>query len=838
MTRDDSAPDPQATRITLFLGRRSGVLLVECLAVLAIIAFVVVQLVADRNRIKSVISEESSRMQAVVADSTGQMLALLEQVLAALASDLARQGSATVPGRSSDLHTQLAASQRGLAFVESLFVLDAQGALLADSRAVLRPGDNQGSHPVFQEQVRTDRIGVFLVSAPPLAAGSITPALLYASIPWFDHTGVFGGVIAAVLSTEALSFSFERLRAHPDDVIGLARADGQLLVRNPYLIDVREGALLDAYRTAARSVEYVGSAYREEQGPFRIDRLVSYRKVRNFPVVAFVGLALEPRLQPWVSRAWMHAAWGFLALVLVLGSGQLWRYGLRARERENTARLTRMNGLVRASSELIACAGVADVMQTLVDLARELVPCRHARIDMDSGPGLLEQEFAVSGDRGLRGESPCDGQGPSISARLLDTRGKAIGAIVLRGPLSGRFVVHDHAVLNELAQVASLVIQKIQAEVVSRETGRELETVLNSMSDAVCHFDHDWKFTFANAHAVKLLAKPANALLGQCVWDVVPSVRHSFMQAQCQWAARNRKDVDFEFYSERLQGWFHFRAFPDAHGLTLYFQDITDHKARDEQLRQANRLEAMVRLAGSVAHDFNHVLGTIHHSAEQLTGCLEGQPVVRQKAFELLHAARQGIRLARPLLAFARRQPLTPQTIDPGRVLFENLARFKEALGHTAHLNISVVNLSEPWLIHVDVPLFFDVIQSVCLNARDAMGEGGEVVVRVTGTTLHAGDIASLDAIEPGEYVLITVSDSGVGMTQSELERVFDPFYTTKAAIGGSGLGLSMVHGFVRQSGGAIRIYSQPGEGTTVQIYLPRVPANYSAALQMPDQTA
>lgn len=826
MTQDEQDPGRQTVLHTERRGIRSGIVFVECLAVLAIIAFVLIQVMTERTRLEAAIADESERLQDLVAENTGQLFTQLEQVLTSLAVELRSEPVPLSQEALRSLKEQVSASRRGQAFIENIFIVDTLGNVIIDAGELPFPIDNLSEHPVFLEQVRMDRVRLFFDASP-----GITPfdpegqAALYASVPWFDKSGDFGGVVAAALSPEALAFWFDRLRPFPDDVIGLARTDGEILLRNPYLLDPGDGMLLDPYGTAARSVTHVQTqqAYREIQGPYGIERLIAHRKVRNFPVVAYTGLALEPRFGSWAHRAWVHALWGVVALVLVIGSGQLWRSGIRSRERENALQVARLNGLVRASADLIACTSVADVMQTLADLSRELIPCRHARVDMESGPGLAEREFAVSGERSLRGESPCAGYSPTITSPLLNRDQMSIGEVVLTNPQTSVFSVDDQALLNELAQVASLVTQKIQTELVSRQSRIELETVLNSISEAVCHLDHEWKFSYVNDYAAFLLDSTSEGLLGQCVWEFIPSVRNSYVQTQCHYAAEHQQSVEFEYFSVRLNGWFHFRVFPDQRGLTIYFQDVSDRKVRDEHQRQTVRLESMVRLAGSIADDFHGLLNKIQYGAQHMADLLKLQPELHQQALQVASQARQGIQLTRPLRVFARNQPLAPERVDPAVVLRSHRDRLIQSIPKGAvDLQICVVPEKDPWFVNIDVPLFLEAVQSVCLNAYEAMGDGGMVMLLVAHAVLEPYETASLGHIAPGDYVMITVADSGAGMTHTELELAFDPFYTTKTALGRTGLGLSLVHGFVKQSGGAVRIHSHPGEGTSVQMYLPR----------------
>jgi PAS domain S-box-containing protein len=410
--------------------------------------------------------------------------------------------------------------------------------------------------------------------------------------------------------------------------------------------------------------------------------------------------------------------------------------------------------------------------------------------------------------------------GPVLASVLNGATGDQIGQIELIGLPGHRFDADDHTLLQELAQIASISLQKVWADQRSRADRDQLENVLDSMSDAVFMLDTEWRFTFLNDYARRLLGDTHRTLLGAGLWQQFPELHDTDLHEQLQQAVASQCDVDFEFLYERFDAWFHFRAFPSAAGLTVYFQDITEQRSREDQLRQAQKLEAMGQLTGGVAHDFNNLLTVILGNTELLAEMLNDQPRLAQLAQATAHAALRGSELTAHLLAFARRQPLNPRPTDLSAIVAGMHPMLARTLGENVSISLSLQ--PDAWPVMVDSSLFEGVVLNLVLNARDAMPQGGQLSIRLVNIALQPIDTVSLDDLAPGDYVGITVSDSGVGMSREALARVFDPFFTTKDVGKGSGLGLSMVHGFVKQSGGAIRIYSRPSEGTTVQIYLPR----------------
>jgi signal transduction histidine kinase len=238
-----------------------------------------------------------------------------------------------------------------------------------------------------------------------------------------------------------------------------------------------------------------------------------------------------------------------------------------------------------------------------------------------------------------------------------------------------------------------------------------------------------------------------------------------------------------------------------------------------EQLRQAQKMAAVGQLAGGVAHDFNNLLSVILGNAEILQG--GGVPAeIASRALARIHqAAKSAASLTAQLLAFGRRQALNPVVLN----LDEVVTKAEKLLRHLIGENIELVARSAAQLGHVraDPGQLEQVILNLAINARDAMPHGGALTIEAENAELDEGYLTSAEPVEPGPYVMLAVSDTGIGMDAEAQTHIFEPFYTTKAL--GSGLGLATVYGIVRQSGGHISVYSRPGRGTTIKVFLPLV---------------
>jgi signal transduction histidine kinase/FixJ family two-component response regulator len=264
--------------------------------------------------------------------------------------------------------------------------------------------------------------------------------------------------------------------------------------------------------------------------------------------------------------------------------------------------------------------------------------------------------------------------------------------------------------------------------------------------------------------------------------------------------------------------------------------EVAERERIEEALRQSQKMEAVGQLTGGVAHDFNNlltvVLGNLEMLEEQLAS-EQGLVLLRGA----LDAVRSGAELTSKLLAFARRQPLEPKLIDLRDHIDEAATLLRRTLGETIEIRTS--GPDDLPLALADPAQLQNAILNLTLNARDAMPNGGTLVLRVAASDTDPDNgAAHTEGVRPGRYVLLSVTDTGVGMPPEVRERAFEPFFTTKAAGQGSGLGLSMVYGFAKQSRGHARILSEPGQGTTVRIYLPRTEGAVQAAAPQSSQLA
>jgi signal transduction histidine kinase/DNA-binding response OmpR family regulator len=351
---------------------------------------------------------------------------------------------------------------------------------------------------------------------------------------------------------------------------------------------------------------------------------------------------------------------------------------------------------------------------------------------------------------------------------------------------------------------------------------RLLQATLESLRDPIFVIDGErsvlaWNEAFA-ALAQWEPGKQALPTLEQLLSDRSPATRALLRPLDLRATSSTAPAVvrvahdgrDYEIYRGEMSGG----------GAVVRCVDITE-KLRDEAaLRQGQKMEATGQLTGGMAHDFNNILQVIRANLDLLKGEAGDNVAMLSRVQSATAAADRGARLTQQLLAFARRQPLTPQPTNIARLVGDLADLMRHSLGERIAIELRLAD--HPWNARIDAGQLENAILNLAINARDAMPDGGTVRVEVSNATLDRRYAALHPDVTPGPYVLVDVSDTGIGMPPEVAAQAFDPFFTTKGDGKGTGLGLSMVYGFVRQSNGHIRIDSAIGQGTSIKLYLPR----------------
>jgi PAS domain S-box-containing protein len=266
-------------------------------------------------------------------------------------------------------------------------------------------------------------------------------------------------------------------------------------------------------------------------------------------------------------------------------------------------------------------------------------------------------------------------------------------------------------------------------------------------------------------------------------------------------------------------------------GAALIYHDITEARETERKLQQSQKLDAIGKLTGGVAHDFNNMLTVITGTTETLVAGLANQPEYQSIAKLIDDAAERCAELIQHLLAFARKQPLQPRNVDINNAVLDVAKLLRPALGE--QIEIETILAAEATASHIDPSQLAKSVLNMAINARDAMPGGGKLLLETRNVVLDEAYAQANADVRPGPYVMLAVSDSGTGMPAEIRDKAFEPFFTTKDIGKGSGLGLSMVYGFVKQSGGHIKIYSEQGHGTTIRLYLPPAHGRIDAAASL-----
>jgi PAS domain S-box-containing protein len=415
-----------------------------------------------------------------------------------------------------------------------------------------------------------------------------------------------------------------------------------------------------------------------------------------------------------------------------------------------------------------------------------------------------------------------------VSVRLRKD-GTRFAAEVVIAPILGK-----RGKLLGFGKIVRDVTSRVAAEAQEKATRERLrsllDTVLDTLVDALIVIDKRGRIQAFNRSAERLFGYRRHEMVGKNVKVLTPPE----IRAEHDTYIRNYQTtgvakiigISREVVGQRKDG-SQFRLHL-AVGEALYdgepvyvgvLRDLTERDLVDEQLRQAQKMEAVGQLTGGIAHDFNNILMIVMNNAEALLEEGDVGASVRTRIEQIEKAAQRAADLTRQLLAYSRRQPLKPALSNLNDIIASTGTLLQRSLGDDVEFRTILGD--RLWTVSIDRAQFQSLLVNLSLNARDAMPSGGSLTVETRNIILDPDYVALNPGAVAGPHVTLAVSDSGVGIPAESLPRVFEPFYTTKPVGKGTGLGLSMVYGFVKQSGGHIKIYSEIGKGTTVRVYLP-----------------
>ncbi|MEN3974894.1 ATP-binding protein [Emcibacter sp. SYSU 3D8] len=843
-------------------------LLVVLVATISVILLVLhgLQMRLDHEREAKQVRGDLHNLTNALAVHARQTLGTIDRGVALFASRL------DLEQPTGSVHESLRAGRDTAVGVLEFYVLDANGRVVAASyEPVPEPTEMSGEPPFNAVPTKTEtapRISSPLTGRLGRAAGA---EIIRLARPRFSPDGNLTGWAVGTVSVRHFQTLFESMILTPHTNIALVRTDGVLLAGSgdgavAAFGPDRTGALFDG---PLKDAGETGSFWAGGTSATGERSMLVYSRVPGMPLMLLARMPESDVFARWKMRVLIGTLIDVLLTAFIIGATGLAvrELGLRQRDQDRTG--AQLNLLADASVDISSQRSTDDVLRRAVELSRELVPSHQAvislTIDQDyaqavhtvslsdkygkwrnyeghaDGSGIyrlvcmnnqpmrltqneLETHTAWKGFGAARHEHP-----PMrgwLAVPLIAQNGSNIGLIQLSDRETADFDDRDEAVLMQLAQMVSAAIENVRlleartrALAAAEQARDEIARIFSTMSDGLYHLDMDWRYTRVNRAAEEMFTIKEADVLGKSMWEVFPELVDSDVHAKFRQARETGEHATLENYYEPIDRYHLVRLFPGPDGMTVYVSDITDRRRAEQQLRQAQKMEAVGQLTGGVAHDFNNLLTVILGNADMLVEEVGADPHLRSIAQMIQTAAERGADLTHRLLAFSRRQPLAPVVVDPNQLV----AGLEGLLRRTLHENIDIelVRGAGLWKAVVDRSQLENAVINIVINARDAMPGGGKLTIETANTRLDESYTEQED-INSGPYVLIAISDTGEGMDPAILGRAFDPFFTTKPVGKGSGLGLSMVYGFVRQSGGHVKLYSEPGYGTTVKIYLPR----------------
>jgi PAS domain S-box-containing protein len=401
------------------------------------------------------------------------------------------------------------------------------------------------------------------------------------------------------------------------------------------------------------------------------------------------------------------------------------------------------------------------------------------------------------------------------------------------GDLSGRLDVPGQDELAFLGVAINGMLEDLEKSQTERHEGRaRLAVMIERMPAVLWTTDKELRYTSSMGAGLESLGMKSGGLTGKTLVEYFQTNDPQHPSIAAHWRALAGESLTYELHWQNRVFESHVRPLRGTDGEILgvigVALDITDRKQLADQLRQSQKLQAVGELAGGVAHDFNNLLMVVKGHAEMLLDRLPGNAADRQNPFrqnveQIQQAAERAAGLTRQLLAFSRKQVLQPRVLD----LNETVAGMIQMVSRVIGANIELAFLPGASLgrVKADPSQIEQVALNLVVNARDAMPEGGRLTIETSNVNLDRDYATQHAVVDPGPYVMLTVSDTGIGMDAATQARIFEPFFTTKSQGRGTGLGLATVYGVVKQSGGYVWVYSEVGHGTTFKVYLPMVQA-------------
>ncbi|CAH2604540.1 Histidine kinase [Rhodovastum atsumiense] len=839
-------------------------LLLVTIAVLPALAGEIWSALQARETRAHAIEDDARRLVQLVATDQAQMMAATRQALTVLGIIRSAQGAGD---RCNTFYADLLFTMPGYQTAQAARL---DGRIDCTHAPVGGEGDVTTTDWFQQALARG-----FAVSRSPGAAEA-GEGLIFAA-PWRDQTGRVGGVVAASIGLDWLKARLESLPLPPGAAAVLIGSDGSILVGrlDPAMrrawqahgpirpVSQAEGISLRTFDGPRGSTYLVGiSALGRQSGDLQV--AIAFDRDRAFAAAARAGQRDVTLLILGLGLALAVAASGTLHLVRrpvgrLLDAAAAWRSGA----------LSTRTGLAAGASEFRRLAIAFDDMAAALE-GRE----RALRIALESTTDsvfVLDHDWHFSflnaraaeqlGGGDLLGRNLWEIFPKAAETPLWSTFHDAVahrrpGHVELLEPtLQRRLDLYAYPSAEGLTVFFRDVTEQRRIEALAAEHDSRLRAIAEAIPSLLFVSDPDGRNVFVNRRFQEFTGLPPSRLLGDAWADLLHPAEAARVEAVWRESMAAGRPYEMEIRIRAADGswrWFLLRGAPlhlpdgrieNWYGVCTEIDELiaareamarqgemlerlvaertAELRTREAQLAQAQKMEAVGQLTGGVAHDFNNLLQAVSGNLELALSALTRDEVgrVRRLLGNAARAIGRGARLTSQLLAFSRRQVLRSERVEPRRLLADMADLVRRAAGETVVVRTEV----EPglWCCRADPAQLEAAVLNLVINARDAMPDGGELVIALANAPLDAEAAGGLDVV-PGDYVRVEVADNGMGMPAEVLQRACEPFFTTKEVGRGSGLGLAQVHGFLRQSGGALRITSVAGTGTTVSMFFPR----------------
>jgi PAS domain S-box-containing protein len=835
-----AAPNAPRPRPIMFL------VICGSLLVLAIAVGVAILVSKSRNRALADNQRELSNITLVLAEQTARAFQAVELVQISLIERMQVAGissSEEYERRMSghDVHLMLKDKISGLPHVDAVTMINAQGKLINFSRYWPIPAVNVADRDYFKA-LKSDSSLTSFVSEPVRNRGTGTWTI-YIARKFAGPNGEFLGLVLGAMELQYFEKFFGSIALGPSSAIALFRRDGVLLARHPR-VDPLIGR---SYGTGALFIKLLANS---DQGVGRQtgvidneDRLIAAHAVAGYPIAVTASATVAAALSDWRNEAQFIIGAGVLA-VLVIGAliAVIARHLLQRQKRSqqvlseqklqlDTALNNMRQGLLMFDSEgrLVLHNQRYREMYglppealkpgcTLSDLLRLRTAAGTFKGDPDQYIAKLvgaEGAFKGDPDRPIA-KLVDDGQVETKITELPDGRSICITSQAMPG--AGWVSTHEditerQRVEKELArnkEFLDLIIENVPSTITVKDMRDFRYILINRAGEQYYQTSRD-----------KIVGKTAREGLSKASADHIEKLDRQLLKALVPLVDEHTIETPGHGLRVGVS-----KAIPIFNGegepqyVLVVVEDVTERKATEQQLRQAQKMEAVGNLTGGLAHDFNNLLLIIIGNLDLLKEEIADNPSALEKVETTLQAGLRGADLTRQMLAFSRRQPLHPKRTDVNQLISNTTRLLTRTLGEDITVQLRIA--ARPWPVLVDDAQFEATLVNIAINARDAMPGGGTLIIETRNVHLDTAYAMHHPDVTAGDYVLIEISDTGTGMPPEVLDRVFEPFFTTKAPGQGTGLGLSMVYGFMKQSGGHVSAYSEIGKGTTFRLYLPR----------------